>query len=62
MTTPDRGNKPLAQQVDIASLVVRGQQCVLWGREVPSMTRQELIAFVGFLDESLEAVRAGRLS
>ena len=36
----------------------RGEACELWGRLAKDMTREELLVFVGFLDELLEVERA----
>lgn len=38
-------------------LYERGLRCVLWGRKAEDMTRDELVTFVGYLDEMLEAER-----
>ena len=29
----------------------RGEMCELWGRKTTDMTREELLEFIGFLDE-----------
>lgn len=36
---------------DAAPYVARGLKCELWGRKVADMNRDDLIAFIGFLDE-----------
>jgi hypothetical protein len=42
---------------DAKKYVARGMGCVLWGRSVTTMSRDDLIAFIGFLDE-LATIRA----
>lgn len=36
---------------DAAQYVERGNKCELWGYKVPDMSRDDLVAFIGFLDE-----------
>lgn len=36
---------------DIKRYIPRGMKCSLWGHDTKDMTRDELIGFVGFLDE-----------
>lgn len=47
---------------DIDEYVDRGEQCVLWGVPTQLMTREELLAFIGFLDELLEISMKGNCS
>ncbi|HEX19661.1 MAG TPA: hypothetical protein ENG78_02410 [Acidiferrobacteraceae bacterium] len=44
---------------DCAPYVERGSKCTLWDVDVPDMDREELIAFIGFLDELVDDERKG---
>ena len=35
---------------DLPKYIAEGNQCILWGMKVPDMEREDLIAFIGFLD------------
>jgi hypothetical protein len=35
----------------LQGLFENGNKCELWGRKVPDMDKDELIIFIGFLDE-----------
>lgn len=36
---------------DIKPYVERGLRCSMWGRDARDMDKEELVAFIGFLDE-----------
>jgi len=40
-------------------LYERGKQCSLWDVDAVDMTREQLLVFIGFLDELVEMERAG---
>ena len=45
---------------DVKKYIARGSLCELWGRPVANMTREQLIGFIGFLDELVELERKGK--
>ena len=42
---------------DIEPLISKGMKCELWGKPVMQMSRDELIGFIGFLDEFVTSHR-----
>lgn len=45
---------------DIDDYIDRGETCVLWGVPTQLMSRDELLAFIGFLDEQIELMQNGQ--
>lgn len=44
--------RPKYFRQDIRKYIKNGKKCFMWGVSVKNMTRDELIGFIGYLDES----------
>lgn len=53
----DAAEKQRRWEKDIGPYMARGLKCELWGHPAEGMNRHELLAFVGMLDESVEALK-----
>lgn len=47
------------KQADILKYFNNGEKCILWGVPVSDMGREELISFIGFLDEHITFLNSG---
>ena len=44
-------------EIEIQDYAKRGLECSMWGRATKDMDREELLAFIGFLDEFISRVK-----